>query len=55
MPEACTECRQPLIEIDNRRQRLRGCMTCNEWYDDKGNLIRLPLENLSALHARRRK
>jgi len=24
-------CRQPLIEIDNRGQRLSGCLTCNLW------------------------
>ena len=28
-PAYCFECKRPLIEIDNRGQRLRGCMTCN--------------------------
>ena len=25
----CFECKRPLVEIDNRGQRLTGCMTCN--------------------------
>jgi len=27
----CNHCKQPLIEIDNRSERLRGCLTCNLW------------------------
>jgi len=27
----CHHCGQPLIEIDNRGQRLSGCLTCNLW------------------------
>ena len=25
------QCKQPLIEIDNRGERLKGCLTCNLW------------------------
>ena len=28
----CFECKRPLVEIDNRGQRFRGCMTCNIWW-----------------------
>jgi hypothetical protein len=27
----CNQCKQPLIEIDNRGERLKGCLTCNLW------------------------
>ena len=27
----CHNCGQPLIEIDNRGEPLRGCLTCNLW------------------------
>jgi hypothetical protein len=54
MPDTCRECKQPLIEIDNRRRHLRGCLTCNEWHDNHGNLVRLSVEDLAALHALRR-
>jgi hypothetical protein len=27
---------RPLIEIDYRRQSLRGCLICNEWRDSTG-------------------
>src|SRR5262249_20583786 len=30
MAETCTECKQPLIEVDSRGQHLRGCLSCNE-------------------------
>ena len=26
----CNQCKQPLIEIDNRGERLKGCLTCNQ-------------------------
>ena len=48
-------CKQPLIEVDNRGQHLRGCLTCNEWRDSEGNAVKLSLEDLAALHALRRK
>ena len=44
----------PLIEVDNRGKRLVGCLTCNEWLDDEGNLTKLSVEGLAALHALRR-
>ena len=31
LPATCTECKQPLIMIDNRGRHLQGCLTCNEW------------------------
>jgi hypothetical protein len=37
----CIECKQPLIEVDNRGQHLVGCLTCNEWLDDEGNLVKV--------------
>ena len=27
----CNQCKQPLIEIDNRGERLKGCLACNLW------------------------
>ena len=27
----CNQCKQPLIEIDNDGERLKGCLTCNLW------------------------
>ena len=27
----CNKCKQPLIEIDNRGERLKGCLACNLW------------------------
>ena len=54
MIENCIECKQPLIEIDNRGKQLVGCLTCNEWLDDEGNLTKLSVEGLAALHALRR-
>ena len=29
--ERCNQCGQELIEIDNRGERLVGCLTCNLW------------------------
>ena len=44
-------CRQPLIEIDNRGQRLGGCLTCNLWAAGKSaQWIRLNEEDLRALY-----
>jgi len=53
MAETCTECKQPLIEIDNRGQHLRGCLSCNEWHDRKGNAVKLSRDDLAALQALR--
>ena len=46
MIENCIQCKQPLIEVDNRGKRLVGCLTCNEWLDDEGNLTKLSVEGL---------
>ena len=48
---SCHNCGQGLIEIDNRGERLTGCLTCNLWSggDVKG-WIRLSVEDLRALH-----
>jgi hypothetical protein len=35
----CSECKRPLLEIDNRGRRLTGCTTCNIWQDQDGNTI----------------
>jgi hypothetical protein len=40
----CVECKRPLVEIDNRGHRLRGCLTCNVWHDSDGNVVKLSVE-----------
>src|SRR5262245_21874462 len=42
MAETCTECRQPLIEVDNRGQHFR----CNEWRDPEDNRSRVVTRRL---------
>jgi hypothetical protein len=54
MPGTCTECHQRLVEIDNGGQILVGCITCNRWLDQDGNLVQLSVEDSAALHALRR-
>jgi hypothetical protein len=44
------EYKHPLTEIDNYGQRLRGCMTCNIWWSLEGAEVRLPEEDIHALH-----
>ena len=45
----CFECKRPLVEIDNRGQRLRGCMTCNIWWSlIGGGAVKLSVEDLAA-------
>jgi hypothetical protein len=53
--DRCNNCRQALIEIDNRGRRLIGCLTCNQWSASgvKG-WIRLDEEDVQALHYLRR-
>jgi hypothetical protein len=47
----CNQCDQQLIEIDNRAERLVGCLTCNLWTAaDREGWIRLGEEDLRALH-----
>ena len=46
----CRECKQPVIEIDNRGQHLTGCMTCNIWWSADDEKVRLSEEDLAALH-----
>jgi hypothetical protein len=49
--ERCNHCKQELIEIDNRGQRLTGCLTCNLWAPVDGERwTRLSEEDLRALH-----
>ena len=45
----CLECKQPLVEIDNRGVRLTGCMTCNIWLSEDDEKVRLSEEDLHAL------
>jgi hypothetical protein len=41
------ECKRPLVEIDNRGQRRRGCMTCNIWWSlTGGGALKLTVEDL---------
>ena len=48
----CNQCKQPLIEIDNRGERLKGCLACNLWSTVERKLWkRLSKEDLRALHA----
>ena len=51
----CFECKQPLVQIDNRGTLLTACMTCNIWQDQDGNMVKLSVEDLAALHALRMK
>ena len=52
-PITCyNKCKQPLIEIDNRGERLKGCLACNLWSTvDRKLWKRLSKEDLRALHA----
>ena len=44
------ECKQPLVEIDNRGKRLTGCMTCNIWWSlTGGGAVKLSVGDLYAL------
>jgi hypothetical protein len=54
MADTCKECGQPIVEIDNRGLHLRGCLTWNGWRDSQGNLVRLSVEDLAALHELRK-
>ena len=54
MPADCCECKQPLVEIDNRGKRLTGCMTSNIWWSADDEKVRLSEEDLRALRAMRR-
>jgi hypothetical protein len=47
-PPRCNHCKMPLIEIDNRGERLIGCLTCNLCDAEKWK--RLSEEDLAALH-----
>jgi plasmid replication initiation protein len=48
----CNHCKQPLIEIDNGGERLKGCLTCNLWSTvDRKLWKRLSEEDLRALYA----
>jgi hypothetical protein len=50
-PPRCNHCKMPLIEIDNRGERLIGCLTCNLWSgSDAEKWKRLSEEDLAALH-----
>ena len=49
--ERCNQCGQELIEIDNRGERLVGCLTCNLWAaPNSTRWTRLGEEDLRALH-----
>lgn len=51
----CNQCKEVLIEIDNRGERLTGCLTCNLWSAADGKRWkRLSEEDLRALHHLRR-
>ena len=54
MTDTYHECKQPLIMIDNRGRHLLGCLTCNAWRDSAGNVVKLSVEDLAALHALKR-
>jgi hypothetical protein len=47
----CNQCKLPLIEIDNRGERLTGCLTCNLWTAEHSKRWkRLSEEDVRALH-----
>jgi hypothetical protein len=52
--DACTECNQPITEVDNRGQYLRGCATCNVWWPIKGARVKLSVEDLRAIQELKR-
>ena len=43
LSDTCRECKQPVIEIDNRGKHLTGCMTCNIWWTAEGEKVRVSL------------
>ena len=48
---ACLQCKQEVVEIDNRGERLTGCLSCNLWAPADGDRwVRLSVEDLHALH-----
>jgi hypothetical protein len=48
----CNHCKQALIEIDNRGERLTGCLSCNLWAaDNSKGWKQLSEADLRALHA----
>lgn len=51
MPDTCHDCKQSLIEVDNRRRHLVGCLICNHWTDREGNVVELSEKDLVALYA----
>jgi hypothetical protein len=54
--ERCNHCGQELVEIDNRGERLAGCLTFNLWAaEGKERWVRLSEEDLRALHELRHK
>ena len=47
----CNHCKRTIIEIDNRGERLTGCLTCNLWSAPGAKRwTRLSEEDLRALH-----
>ena len=49
--DRCHNCGQELIEIDNRGERLTGCVSRNLWVPTDGDRwVRLSVEDLNALH-----
>ena len=54
--DRCYNCGQELIEIDNRGERVTGCLTCNLWSaEGKEHWVRLGEEDLRALQELRHK
>ena len=47
----CRECKQPLVEIEDRHRHLTGCLTCNIWWSVDDKKVRLSEQDLRALHA----
>ena len=47
---SCNQCKQALIEIDNRGEQLTGCLACNRWYTAEGKRKKLSEEDLRALY-----
>ena len=53
--DRCNHCQQELVGIDNRGERLTGCLSCNLWSASGEKLwIELCAEDLVALHELRR-
>ena len=48
--DQCNHCQQELIGIDNRGERLTGCLSCNLW-SASGEKLWIELSSVDVAHA----